>query len=413
MNIIYKPISELIPYVNNPRKNDKAVDAVASSIKNFGFKNPIIIDGNNEIVAGHTRLKAAKKLGIASVPCIIADDLTPSQIKAFRIADNRVSEQSHWDLDLLAIELDGLNEFTGFDENSFKMELKKAEEDEFNAELTDSVVKLGDIWELGNHRLMCGDSTNSKDVSKLMINKARILFTSPPYSDIRDYNGEKDLSIKNLIKFIECYKKYTDYQIINLGIQRKNHELIEYWNDYIEKSKEVGYKFLSWNVWNKIESGSIGQSSAMFAINHEWIFVFGIDSYELNLTVEKKKESIKKGGLRTVRQKDGSTKYSSKGDTMKKFKKMMTVQTILYELGENRKNHPAPFPIELPFEYIQAMTDENDIIIEPFAGSGTTILASEQLNRRCYAMELDEKFCDVIIRRWEQYTGKKAIKCES
>jgi DNA modification methylase len=151
----------------------------------------------------------------------------------------------------------------------------------------------------------------------------------------------------------------------------------------------------------------------MFAINHEWIFVFGIDSYELNLTVEKKKESIKKGGLRTVRQKDGSTKYSSKGDTMKKFKKMMTVQTILYELGENRKNHPAPFPIELPFEYIQAMTDENDIIIEPFAGSGTTILASEQLNRRCYAMELDEKFCDVIIRRWEQYTGKKAIKCES
>ncbi len=234
MNIIYKPISELIPYVNNPRKNDKAVDAVASSIKNFGFKNPIIIDGNNEIVAGHTRLKAAKKLGIASVPCIIADDLTPSQIKAFRIADNRVSEQSHWDLDLLAIELDGLNEFTGFDENSFKMELKKAEEDEFNAELTDSVVKLGDIWELGNHRLMCGDSTNSKDVSKLMINKARILFTSPPYSDIRDYNGEKDLSIKNLIKFIECYKKYTDYQIINLGIQRKNHELIEYWNDYIE-----------------------------------------------------------------------------------------------------------------------------------------------------------------------------------
>ena len=119
MNIIYKKISELIPYVNNPRKNDKAVDAVASSIKNFGFKNPIIIDGNNEIVAGHTRLKAAKKLGITSVPCIIADDLTPSQIKAFRIADNRVSESSEWDMELLKIELDGLEDFTGFDIDDF------------------------------------------------------------------------------------------------------------------------------------------------------------------------------------------------------------------------------------------------------------------------------------------------------
>jgi hypothetical protein len=119
VNIIYKKISELIPYVNNPRKNDKAVDAVASSIKNFGFKNPIIIDGNNEIVAGHTRLKAAKKLGITSVPCIIADDLTPSQIKAFRIADNRVSESSEWDMELLKIELDGLEDFTGFDIDDF------------------------------------------------------------------------------------------------------------------------------------------------------------------------------------------------------------------------------------------------------------------------------------------------------
>jgi site-specific DNA-methyltransferase (adenine-specific) len=116
MKIIYKSISELIPYINNPRRNDKAIDAVASSIKNFGFKNPIIIDSKNEIVAGHTRLRAAEKLGINSLPCVVADDLTDSQIKAFRIADNRVSEASEWDNDLLRIELDGLEEFTGFSE---------------------------------------------------------------------------------------------------------------------------------------------------------------------------------------------------------------------------------------------------------------------------------------------------------
>jgi site-specific DNA-methyltransferase (adenine-specific) len=116
MKIIYKSISELIPYINNPRRNDKAIDAVASSIKNFGFKNPIIIDSKNEIVAGHTRLRAAEKLGMNSLPCVVADDLTDSQIKAFRIADNRVSEASEWDNDLLRIELDGLEEFTGFSE---------------------------------------------------------------------------------------------------------------------------------------------------------------------------------------------------------------------------------------------------------------------------------------------------------
>jgi hypothetical protein len=120
MNIIYKPISELIPYVNNPRKNDKAVDAVASSIKNYGFRQPIVIDGKNEIIIGHTRLLAAKKLKMNSVPCAIVDDLTPQQIKGLRIADNKVAEYSEWDIDLLKIELDGLDEFTGFDDQDLE-----------------------------------------------------------------------------------------------------------------------------------------------------------------------------------------------------------------------------------------------------------------------------------------------------
>jgi ParB-like chromosome segregation protein Spo0J len=139
MKIIYKKTSELIPYINNPRKNDKAVDAVASSIKNFGFKVPVIIDSQGEIIAGHTRLKAAKKLDIKEVPCLIADDLTPAQIKAFRIADNKVSEFAEWDMDLLKIELDGLDEFTGFELEELNMMFDEKKEVNFKKDLSEKI----------------------------------------------------------------------------------------------------------------------------------------------------------------------------------------------------------------------------------------------------------------------------------
>lgn len=417
MNIIYKKVSELIPYVNNPRKNDKAVDAVASSIKNYGFRNAILIDAKNEIINGHTRLKAAKKLGMLEVPCVMAEDLTPSQVKGLRIADNKVAEAAEWDYDLLKIEFDDIDDFTGFDLDDLNLNDKEITEDDFNTDealenIEEPITKRGDIWKLGNHRLMCGDSTSADDVGRLMEReKAKMLFTSPPYSDIRDYNGDKNLSVSHLIQFIEVYKKFTDYQVINLGLQRKDHDIKEYWNDYIKKAREVGYKFLAWNVWNKNSIMSIGQSSSFFPIVHEWIFVFGIDFYDINLTWEKKPESIKKGRIyQPVRQKNGSMEYSTKGDMSKPYKKMESVLNLNAQQGNIRQLHPAMFPVELPHEYIISMTNKNDIIIEPFGGSGTTLIASEQTERICYMMELDEKYCDVIIKRWETLTGKKAEK---
>lgn len=187
MKIIEKKTGELIPYINNPRNNDEAVDAVASSIKNFGFKVPIVIDKNNEIVNGHTRLKAAKKLGLQSVPCIIADDLTESQIKAFRLADNKVSEIATWNLDLLDIELSELSDIDmsefGFDLSVFEDE-EEIIEDDFDEELPDNpITKTGYIYKLGRHRLMCGDSTNVEDAKKLMNdNLADLYLTDPPYN---------------------------------------------------------------------------------------------------------------------------------------------------------------------------------------------------------------------------------------
>lgn len=172
--MFYKKTDELIPYVNNPRNNDQAVDAVASSIKNFGFKVPIVIDSKNEIINGHTRLKAAKKLGIEEVPVIVADDLTEDQIKAFRIADNKVAELADWDEELLLAELDMIE----MDMGQFNIDMSELDSDDSSEEVVEDEfddtppeepqAKYGDIYQLGRHRLMCGDSTSVEDVEKLV-----------------------------------------------------------------------------------------------------------------------------------------------------------------------------------------------------------------------------------------------------
>jgi len=306
---------------------------------------------------------------------------------------------------------------TGFEELELtELEVKEpitVHEDEFNLEDDDELevnVKEGDLFKLGEHYLLCGDSTNEANVNRLMNGaKAKILFTSPPYSDMRDYHtNEENLDLSNIIKFIQTFKPYTDYQVINLGLQYKDKEVNCYWDKYIEFAKNIGYKLLSWNVWNRGMSGGIGQQMRMFALYHEWIFVFGTEPYDLNKTVPKKEENINNNALRSQREKDGSLKYHDAGDTSNPYKKMGTVLDMIYFTGSI--DHPAVFPIGLPSEYIQAMTEEGDAVIDCFGGSGTTMIACEQLNRQCYMMELDPYYCQVIINRWEEYTGQKAEK---
>ena len=190
MDVIEKKLKDIKPYEKNPRKNDSAVDAVANSIREFGFKVPVVIDKDGVIVCGHTRYKAAKKLGLKTVPCVIADDLTEEQIKAYRLADNKVSELAEWDFDLLG---DELKDIFDIDMSDFGFDLSEEEEetevieDEVPEEV-EPVAKQGDIWQLGRHRLMCGDSTSVTDVEKLMDgNKADMVFTDPPYGI--DYSG--------------------------------------------------------------------------------------------------------------------------------------------------------------------------------------------------------------------------------
>lgn len=388
---------------NNPRiiKDDKFAKLV-ESIKSFPEMlklRPIVVNEDMIVLGGNMRLKACKEAGLKVVPIIKASELSIEQQKEFIIKDN--VGFGEWDYSMLANEWDAeqLTEW-GLDIPDFKIE-GKVEEDDFDVPdggiETDIVV--GDLFEIGDHRLLCGDSTDSDAVARLMNGqKSELLFTSPPYSDMREYNGNKDLSVNNLVEFITSFYEYCQYQVVNLGIQRKDNDINEYWNDYINKARDNGYKFLSWNVWAKPSAGSIGNQSAFFPISHEWIFVFGKKFKDINRTCERTTAIKESRTHRKVRQADGSMKNSTVG-FQGTLKEMESVFYSNPELGAIRKDHPATFPIELPSEYIKAITNEGDLIAEPFTGSGTTMVAAHQLKRKCYGMELDPKYCQVIIDR--------------
>jgi DNA modification methylase len=416
--IIEMELEKLIPYARNPRKNDHAVDRIASAIREFGFKVPVIAKSDGTIVDGHLRLKAAQKLGMEAVPVLLADDLSDAQIKAFRLSVNKMAELAEWDDELLHLELDELRDMdfdldlTGFDQKEIDDIFADTA---LNIGLTDPddappinnqqspITKTGDVWVMGKHRLMCGDSTSIDAVEELMQGEsAELCFTSPPYSDQREYNGGKELSTEYLATFVRSSYGFVKYFAVNLGYSRKNGEVNQYWNDYIKEAEDCGLKLLSWNVWDRSGlGGSIGNQTAFFPIWHEWIFVFGEKAKELNRTKKNKSAGSKSG---TNRQADG-TLLKGSGVTAE-FGKMGTVTACGVADG---KLHPAMFPVELPEEYINAMTDEGDCVYEPFGGSGTTLIACEKTGREARLMELDPKYCDVIIKRWQEFTGKQAI----
>ena len=371
MNIIYKKIDEVIPYEKNPRKNDEAVKYVAESIKEFGFKVPIIIDSNNVIIAGHTRLKASKKLGYKEVPCIIADDLTPEQIKAFRLADNKVSELAEWDLDLLNEELEDIIDINmedfGFDLN-LDFEDKEVEEDDFEVEVPEEpVAKLGDIWQLGNHRLMCGDSTDKETVEKLMNGKkADMVFTDPPYGV--DYDGIHNDSREGLESLLDkVFSLYKEFSIEGASVYCfHSDKCADIFNNIFRKHCH----FSSMIIWKK---QSLVLSQTDYQSIHEPCMYGWFDN--------------------------GVHKFY--GDRK---------QTSVWEYERKAiEGHTTPKPIGFISKALQNSSLNNNLIIDLFGGSGSTLIACEQLNRKCYMMELDPKYCDVIIKRWENLTGEKAV----
>jgi DNA modification methylase len=401
MKIEQRAIETLIPYINNSRRHsDSQVAQIAASIKEFGWTNPVLVDGSNGLIAGHGRLMAARKLGMKEIPVIELAHLSENQKKALIIADNKLALNSDWDTELLTLELQDLLgeeydlDLLGFDKDELDALLNVIEgtdgltdEDAVPEVPDEPKTKLGDIYILGNHRLMCGDSTSIDAVEKLMDgNKADMVFTSPPY------NADTKAGHGDIFNKKKSVKLYSDGYSDNLPSQ----DYIDFASSVLEVCFANTDGFIFWNVSYNAKS------------RHEYIkqIVNRLD-YLVEQVCWKKTSTIPfKGCL----MRDWEPIYVF--STNKQGLNTKTVTSNFWQVsntGAQQENHKACFPVELPEKGISLVNANTGIIFEPFCGSGTTMIAAEKTNRKCYGMELDPKYCDVIVKRWEDFTGKQAI----
>jgi len=394
MEIKQLKLKDLIPYANNPRKK-QAIDKVASSIKEFGWQQPIVVDQDMVIVVGHTRYQAAQKLGLDKVPVQIATGLTEAQIKAYRLLDNRANQDALWDDDMLKIEVQDIDKLdidlalTGFDEKELDkllfVEQDGLTDEDAVPEDVEPKVKKGELWQLGNHRLLCGDSTSEADVAKLMNNqKADLIFTDPPYG--MSYGGGRasgsskkgdrvkahgmiindDLRgdalfnlVKEALRLSKEHSKSGSASYVCLSY--KNYTVFE------TALKEAGLEVNTCIVWDK---KSIGLGMANYRPQHEFIFY-------------------------------------SKGDQWLGNKSQSDIWSMSRGNTSGYK-HPTQKPVELIEKAILNSSKSEDLVIDLFGGSGSTLLACEKTKRKSNLMDLDPKYCDVIIKRWEDFTGQTA-----
>jgi DNA modification methylase len=377
MQIKEVAVDKLIPYAKNSRTHSpEQVGQIAASIKEFGFRNPILVDGVG-IIAGHGRLLAAQKLGLNKVPTLDCSDMTESQKKAYIIADNKLAMNAGWDNAMLTIELQDLEDegfdltLTGFDDKELDALLNVIEgtdgltdEDAVPDVPEEPKTKLGDIYILGNHRLMCGDSTSIDAVDKLMDGqKADMVFTDPPYGIGYEYDEHQDNDndansqlVWDVFALHDCGKVWTP------GLMNLARDI-----DRFGKTKVA--------VWHK-----------KFAMAGNGIG--GASTWEPILIINPQKKGLNNDVL-----------------VIKTDKEFVDGINL-------RELHSCPKPVGLYEELINSLSEPKSIIFEPFCGSGTTLIASEKTSRKCFGMEMSPRYCDVIVKRWEEFTGKKAVLSE-
>lgn len=393
MNIQKIKIDKLIPATYNPRKNLKPSDAeyvkIKNSIEKFGFVSPLVINKDMTVIGGHQRLKVLKEMGIVEVECIIVD-LDKTNEKALNIALNKI--QGDWDEEKLEALLQELKledfdtNLTGFDFDEVDEILKDvngSKEDDFDVdsayeEIEEPITKPGDVWILGKHRLMCGDSAQKEDVMRLMNNQdADMLLTDPPYNV--DYVGKTSeaLKIKNDNMSDNQFYEFLNKVFENMySVTKEGASIYVFHADteglnFRKAFKDAGYKLAECLIWKKD------------------CFVMGRQDYQWQ------HEPILYGW------KEGAAHH---------FINDRTQSTILeFDRPRQSSLHPTMKPIDLVARLLKNSSKENDKILDLFGGSGSTIIAAEQLNRNCYTMELDPKYCDVIVKRWESLTNKEAI----
>src|ERR1700674_3357285 len=401
------PTEKLVFYARNPRKNDAAVDRMVASIKEFGLKIPVLARSDGEVVDGHLRLKAARKLGIAEIPVILCDEWTPAQVKAFRLMVNRSVTWADWDDELLALELQELNatEFdlslTGFDPKEIDdLLLPPDDDDQANTAppLPDNPVsRLGDLWNCGRHRVLCGDATSSESVARLLGDrKPFLLVTDPPYgieldSEWRDRAGlngcgpaeasymkhrteghtETTISGDTRADWSEAFELVPSLEIVYVW-----HASI-FTREVLNGLLRIGLLYPQQIIWNK--------GRTVLTRTHYWY------QHEPCWYLRKKNAPwFGKAGENSTIWDSASPKFIMGGSDEEKF------------------DHPTQKPIALARRPILNHLRRGELVYEPFLGSGTTLAAAELAERVCYGIELDPKYCDVIIQRWQGLAGKKA-----
>jgi len=409
MKIEQWSLEKLVDYARNPRKNDHAVERVAAAIREFGFRVPIIAKSDGLVVDGHLRLKAARKLGLTSVPVVLADDMSETQIKAFRISVNRMAELAEWDTELLALEMQDLTaagvgiDVSGFSSEEFEALIEVAsaeeesaaeiEEDETPEVQDKAITRIGDVWLLGEHRVMCGDSTSKEDTANLFsANRVALCFTSPPYNlsasvglrngarkgaktaynNITDNNSDWHNLMRSFLGNAFCY---ADVCAVNVQLLAGNKiELLGLFGEFAKQTIDIA-------IWSK---SNPQPAMAEQVMNSAFEFVW-LMSNEANPTRRIKTASFERGFFSNV--------YASGGAS-----------------GHDASIHGAVFPLKVAAHYISNLSLPGSSVYDPFLGSGTTLIAAEQLGRKCYGMELSPQYCDVIVRRWQTLTGKQATR---
>ena len=378
MEIRKVPLSQIVPYENNPRKNDGAVEAVAESIKQCGYRQKIIVDENMVVIAGHTRLKALKKLGWKEAEVQVETDMPEEKKRKYRLLDNKTNELAEWDEDKLREELSGLD-FAGFDFEfpDFNIETGEAEEDEFDTTPPEEAeTKPGDIWILGRHRLLCGDATDVNAVERLMDGKTADLYlTDPPYNV--DYHGGTGLTIQNDNMEDAHFREFLAAAFNAAKTILKAGAAFYIWH---ADSEGFNFRGACRDAGLTVKQCLIWEKNAL---------VLGRQDYQW------RHEPCLYGWV------DGASHawYSDRKQT-----------TILqFDRPVKNGDHPTMKPVKL-FDYlIKNSTKAGDVVFDGFAGSGTTAVACEQDERTACLMELDQRYCDVIKNRWEALTGQKAV----
>jgi DNA modification methylase len=416
IDVKYIDINEIKPYGrNNKIHSERQTKLIAESIKEFGFKNPIIIDNKNVIIAGHGRLLAAQHLKLDKVPVIIATDLTKEQVRAYRIADNKLADLGEYDLDNINFELTELKE-SGYDFGSLGLDLELDLEPEVEnitedepPEVDDEkepYTKQGDTWLLGRHRLMCGDSTDKATVETLMSGqKADLYLTDPPYNV--NYESKSGMKIQNDDMKDEAFKAFLIDAFVAANENLKKGAAVYIWHAGLE-----GYNFkrafkACWElrqilIWNK-------NSLVMGRQDYQWKHepcLYGWKEGAGHYFIDDRTQTT------VIEDKNIDFKKMKKEELVELLKEIYSDKISTTIINEQRpsasQEHPTMKPLKLLARQIKNSSRINEMVLDSFAGSGSTLIACEKLNRICYTMELDEKYCDVIVKRYNNL-GKDDI----